>query len=231
MTLKDFKYGFIKSLPVMFGYIVLGIALGILMNQAGYNAFWPFLCSLVIYTGAFQFVIVPFLATAAPLPTILATCLAMSSRQLFYGVSFIEKFKSMGRRYLYMVFSLTDETYGLFTTITYPDDVDEDNAMFSIAFLCHAYWITGSVLGAVIGMLLPFSLDGIDFSMTAMFVTLFIDQWRKNKSNKVPAITGLISSLGFLIILGPEKFLLPSLVLTTGLLILLGRKEAKEDDD
>lgn len=230
MTLKDFKYGFTRSLPVMFGYIVLGIALGILMNKAGYSALWPFLCSVFIYTGAFQFVIVPFLTSAAPLPTILITCLAMSSRQLFYGVSFIEKFKSMGKRYLYMVFSLTDETYGLFTTITYPDDVDEDNAMFTIAVLCHLYWITGSVLGAVIGMLLPFSLEGIDFSMTAMFVTLFIDQWAKSRNNRLPAIIGLVTSGVFLIILGPANFLLPSLVLTTGLLIILGRKEAGNDN-
>lgn len=230
MTREDLKFAFIKSVPIMFSYIMIGIAYGILMNQAGFNAFWPFLISLTVYTGAFQFVLVPFLASGADLATVVITCAALGSRQLFYGVSFIEQFKKMGKRYLYMVFSVTDETYGIYTSTEFPEKVNKENSMFAIAIMCHSYWIIGSVLGAVIGMLIPFSLDGIDFAMTSLFTTMFIDQWRQVKDHK-PAIIGAISSIAFLIILGPAKFMLPSLVFTTGLLIFLNAKGGKENDN
>lgn len=224
MTKNDIRFSFIQTIPVMFSYIVIGFAYGITMNKAGFSAFWPTLCSLVIYTGAFQFVLIPFLTAGTSFPTIFLTCLAMSSRQVFYGLSFIDRFKAMGKRYLYMVFSLTDEVYGLFTTADYPDNVNRENSMFATAVLCHIYWVAGSLSGALFGMAVPFSMEGIDFSMTALFITMTIDQIKKS-DGKTAFLTGLVSSVLCLAVLGPDNFMLPALILTTGILILTNRKK------
>ena len=120
-------------MPVLFGYVFLGIAFGILLQQAGYNFVWAFFISLTVFAGSLQFVLVPFLSTGAALPTVLLMTLFINSRHMFYGLSFVERFKKMGRRYPYMVFSLTDETYSVFCSLKAPDGVDEDTARFLVA--------------------------------------------------------------------------------------------------
>lgn len=228
MTIRDLKFSLCKTIPVMFSYVVIGFAFGITMTKSGFNAVWPVLCSLVIYTGAFQFVLVPLLMSEASLPAIFLTCIAMSSRQVFYGLSFIDRFKAMGRRYLYMVFSLTDEVYGIFTTTGYPEDVDSDSSMFLTAVLCHVYWISGTLAGAVLGMTLPFAMDGIDFSMTALFITMTIDQIRKSQS-VLPFAAGLVSSAVFLAVLGPDSFMLPSLAASTAAILVFNAKGGRDE--
>ena len=219
--MKDtLRYSFIKTLPVMCGYLFTGLAFGLLLQNAGYSFLWAFLISLVVYAGSMQFVLVTLLTGSVSLPTVAIMTLLINSRHAFYGLSFIEKFKKMGKLYPYMVFSLTDETYSLLCSTIPSKRYKENEAYFFIAFLNQCYWLIGSVAGGIIGKVIPFNMTGIDFAMTALFTVIFVEQWIDVKSH-IPAVTGVLSGLAFLIILGPSKFILPSLVVTVLILNIL----------
>ena len=217
---KTFRFAFLHSLPVMFGYIFLGIAFGLVLQEAGFGMPWAFASSLLIYAGSMQFLLPSLLLSGSWLEIAVMTVL-VNGRHLFYGLSFIEKFKQMGKSYFYMIFSLTDETYSVLCSLTdIPKDVNEKQASFLIALFDHFYWILGSVTGALVGQYIAFDSRGIDFSMTALFVVIFLDQWKGSK-NHIPALLGLGIGVSALILLGAEHFLLPALILTVGVLILL----------
>lgn len=229
---KALPFALRQSLPVAFGYIFLGIAFGILLNEAGYGFFWALAMSLFIYAGSMQFVLVSLLAAGAPLYTVALMTLFVNGRHIFYGLGFIEKFRSMGRRFAYMVLSLTDETYSVLCSLECPAGVDEADASFLIALLDHSYWVLGCVIGSLLGRALPFDMTGIDFSMTALFVVIFINQWKQFKS-KLPALTGLACALVSLLAFGPDRFLLPALAAAVTILIALRRtvERAQEADE
>lgn len=207
---KNLRYAFITSIPVLFGYLFLGIAFGLLLQNAGYNFIWAFFISLFVYAGSGQFVLVGFLSAGASLATAIFVTLSVNCRHIFYGLSFIERFRGMGKAYPYMIFSLTDETYSLLCSIRPPEDVDVNKASFYIALLDHCYWILGSVLGAAIGQLFTFNTTGVDFAMTALFTVIFVEQWLSSKTH-LPAFSGLASGIVSLLVFGPDKFLLPAL--------------------
>lgn len=217
---KTILFSFKKSIPVLFGYLGIGLAFGIMLAEAGYNFVWAFFMSLFILGGSIQFVMVGFLSAGTPLATIAVMTLLINSRHIFYGLSFISKFKKMGKKYPYMVFSLTDETYSILCSLKCPDGVDRDKSMFFIAMFDHSYWVIGSVLGALIGQLIPFDFKGVDFAMTALFTVIFLDQWRDFKGH-IPAITGLLSAAASLIVFGADNFILPSLVISVAVLMVL----------
>ena len=223
---QTMKYVFYKTIPVLLGYLFLGFAFGLLLQEAGYSFWWAFLSSAIVYAGYIQFVLVDFLSGGTSLPVIAVMTLLINSRHAFYGLSFVEKFRKM-KTYPYMVFSLTDETYSLLCSLKTPEGMDEKKVMFLISLFDQLYWIAGSVLGAVLGQMLPFDMTGIDFAMTALFVTIFVDQWREARSH-LPAVIGLCSSVVCLLIFGGSNFILPSLIITVGLLMALrGRLEGK----
>ena len=223
---QTMKYVFYKTIPVLLGYLFLGFAFGLLLQEAGYSFWWALLSSVIVYAGSIQFVLVDFLSGGTSLPVIAVMTLLINSRHAFYGLSFVEKFRKM-KTYPYMVFSLTDETYSLLCSLKTPEGMDEKRVMFLISLFDQLYWIAGSVLGAVLGQMLPFDMTGIDFAMTALFVTIFVDQWREARSH-LPAVIGLCSSVVCLLIFGGSNFILPSLIITVGLLMALrGRLEGK----
>ncbi len=229
---RELKYALGKTIPIMFSYLFLSMAFGIMMNQAGFPFYWAYLVSLTVYTGAFQFVIVSFLSAGAGIATIALTALAMNCRHMFYGVTFLKEFKSMGKRYPYMIFSLTDETYALYCSLEYPEELDHHQVMFDIAWLSRAYWLIGTLVGALLGQIIPFDFEGVDFCMTALFVTILIDQWKKTE-NHAPAVIGGVSAVVFLLIFGASRFMLPSLMVTTALLLIFtpGENVLKTADD
>jgi 4-azaleucine resistance transporter AzlC len=216
-SIKALKFAFIQSVPVLFGYVFLGTAFGILLQKAGYNYIWALFASLTVYAGSLQFVLVSFLSFGTALTTVALMTLFINSRHIFYGLSFIEKFKETGKAYPYMIFSLTDETYSVLCSLKVPDNINKNTVMFLIALLNHSYWVVGSVLGALIGQIIPFDVTDIDFSMTALFVVIFLEQWKTSKTH-LPALIGFASGIIFLIIFGPDNFLLPSLIATVILL-------------
>ena len=227
---KTIKYAYKQTIPVAVGYIFMGIAFGVLLSREGYNPLWAFCASTFIYAGSMQFVLVSLLHDAAPLITVAIMTFLVQCRHIFYGLGFIDKFKRMGIKCPYMIHAMTDETYSLLCSVKYPPDIDEDKCSFYISLFDHIYWILGGVIGALIGEIIPLDFTGIDFSMTALFIVIFINQWREMTSH-IPAVIGLCSSALFLILLGSDNFLLPSLLLTVGLLCVLKKRIKNEISD
>lgn len=217
---ETIKFALKKSLPVLFGYLFLGSAFGIMLYDAGYNFIWAIFISLLVYAGSGQFLLVSLLSSAASVPTVAFMTLFINSRHMFYGLSFIEKFKKGSWRYPFMIFSLTDETYSVNTSFsTAPDDVDEVKARYLIGLFDHTYWILGSVIGSLAGQLIPLDFTGIDFSMTALFVVIFIDLMLKQKGRiKLVGLIGIVCAVLCLIIFGADNFLLPTFIITIAIL-------------
>lgn len=216
------KYAFKKSLPVLFGYLFLGSAFGIMLYNAGYNWVWAILISVAVYAGSGQFLLVSLLSSAASIPTVAMMTLFINSRHMFYGLSLIDKFKAGRWRYPFMIFTLTDETYSVNISVhSVPKNVDEPRARFLIGELDHLYWIAGSVIGSLLGQNLPIDFTGIDFSMTALFTVIFVDLIIDTK-NRICGAVGLFCAFICLMIFGADKFLLPALILTV--LLLVGAK-------
>ena len=213
------KTAFIKSLPVMAGYVVLAIGFGILMKEAGYGLFWSFLMSFTVYAGSMQFVAVSLLSSGASLISAALTTLMVNARHLFYGVSMIDKYKNAGKKKPYLIFALTDETYSLLCGDDYPEGEDKHWYSFFVSLFNQCYWVIGSIIGSILGSLITFNTAGIDFSMTALFVTVFVEQWLTSK-NHLPALAGLFCSLACLVIFGPDGFLIPTMICITIVLSL-----------
>ncbi|MEQ3229824.1 AzlC family ABC transporter permease [Fusicatenibacter saccharivorans] len=217
------KTAFVKSIPIFCSYVFVSMAYGMMMASAGFPWYDSLLVSLTVYTGAFQFVLITFLSSGASLITIALTALLMNSRQSFYSITFLKEFKQMGRRKLYMIHTMTDETNAVNCTLDLPKKEKEDT-MFLVALFSRCYWIVGSVLGGILGQIIPFDLTGLDFCMTALFLIIFIDQWEKAEKH-TPALTGLGTGVICLLIFGENRFMLPALLIVSALLLLFQRKE------
>lgn len=226
---KAFKAAFPHTIPVMTGYLFLGIAFGILLTSKGYHFVWAVAMSIFIYAGSMQFVGAELLASALnPLNAFMIT-LMVNARHLFYGLSMLVKFRGTGKYKPYLIFGLTDETYSLLCSCDIPDNVDKNQFMFFIAFLNHIYWVVASAAGALLGSMFTFSTEGIDFVMTALFTVIFINQW-KSRKNHVPALTGLAASVMCLLLFGPENFIIPSMVLIIAALTIFRKSVEKGEE-
>ena len=227
MNTKTVKQAFYQSIPVLAGYMVLGIGFGILLRNAGYGVVWAASMSLFIYAGSLQYVGAGLLSGGASLLTTIITSIMVNARHLFYSISMIDLYKDAGRYKPYMIFSLTDETYSLLCDGKVPDGADPGTFRFLVSLFNHSYWVAGSVIGSLLGGVLPFSTAGIEFSMTALFIASFTEQWMTSKDH-IPALTGLLSTLLCLVVFGKKNFLIPAMLLITLILTLLrGRKEGE----
>ena len=228
MNFKIYKRAFVHTLPVFAGYLVLGLGFGILLRVAGFGALWALAMSIFMYAGSMQYVGVSLLSGGTSLITVAVTTLMVQARHLFYGISLIDRYRGAGVKKLYLMHALTDETYSLVTSTHIPDFVDEKSYYFAISLLNHLYWITGCMLGSLAGAILPFSSEGVDFAMTALFVTIFVEQWVSEKEHR-PALIGLGATALCLLVFGSESFLIPSMVLILlGLFLLRRPIEGKE---
>ena len=217
------KEAFVKTLPVMAGYVVLGVGFGILLRGAGFGVWYALAMSVFIYAGSMQYVGVGLLAGGASVLSAILTTVMVNARHLFYSISMIRLYKGAGRYKPYMIFALTDETYSLLCDGSVPEGEDPHRYRFFVSLFNQCYWVTGSVLGSLLGAVLPFSTAGIEFSMTALFIASFTEQWM-NTRDHVPALTGLLSTLLCLVLFGSERFLIPAMMLMTLALTLLGKR-------
>ncbi len=216
------KRAFLKSTPIMCSYLFVSMAYGIMMEEAGFGWYNSLFISLTVYTGAFQFLLITFLSSGASLLTIALAAFLMNSRQTFYSLTFVDEFQSMGKRMIYMIHTMTDETYAVNLTLEEQGKEKED-IMFFVALFSRCYWMFGAVAGGILGQMIPIELEGIDFCMTALFVIIFTDQWEKSNSH-FPALTGMVVAIICLLTIGEKNFMLPALVIVSG--ILLFRKNA-----
>ena len=220
------KNAFIKSIPIMCSYLFVSMAYGIMMEEAGFKWYYSLFISMTVYTGAFQFLLITFLSSGASILTIALMAFLMNSRQVFYSLTFVDEFRGMGKKMLYMIHTMTDETYAVNLTLDSKGKEKEDT-MFLIALLSRCYWMIGAVTGGILGQVIPFDLKGIDFCMTALFIIIFIDQWEK-ADNHLPALAGLAVALICLITIGERNFILPSLLIISGMLLVVRKRRSGE---
>lgn len=219
--MKTFTYSLKHSLPMLIGFFPLGLAYGILMQSAGYNALWSGACSLIVFAGSLQFLMVSFFGGGFTIATIVALSLLLNSRHIFYGISFIEKFRGFGKgAKWFLIYSLADENYSLHCSYKQEDGVNEKWAYVITAALVVFYWVLVSVLGGVAGSLITFNTEGIDFSLTALFLVILLDQMRDAKS-ELPVLIAVVSSVASILIFGAGSFILPSLIFTIAALLAM----------
>lgn len=222
------------SLPILAGYLILGFGFGLLLQSKGYGILWALGMSVAIYAGSMQFVAVDLLASGAGLITTALMTLMVNARHLFYGISMLIRYRDMGRAKPFLVFGLSDETYSVVSHVDPPEGVDRKLFYLSITLLDQLYWVAGSVLGSVSGMLVPINTTGVDFSMTALFMVIVVDNLMKKKS-RATSLIGMVCSFMCLTIFGPERFLIPSMLAITAALLIarpvLSRWSAEKEDE
>lgn len=224
-----YKAAFPHTLPVLTGYLFIGIAFGVMFADKGYNFIWAGVMSLLVYAGSGQYLAVNFFDSSVSLLQVIFLTFMVNIRHIFYGLSLLDKFKVSGKKKPYMIFSLTDETYSLYFLTKTPENVDEGKFLFAIATLDQSYWVIGSIIGGIAGTLIPFDSTGIDFAMTALFIVIFVEQWLQKK-NRFPALVGVVASVICLLIFGKDGFILPSMIIIMIVLLANHRIEQKKED-
>ena len=224
---KALKAAFPHTIPVLTGFIFIGIAYGILMQSKGYGVGWTFLMSLFVFAGSAQYAAVTALTSAFNPATAFLLTLIVNARHLFYGISVLDTYKNAGKYKLYMIFGLCDETFSLVCASQPPEGVDRSLFMFFITLLDHVYWVAGSVLGGLLGSVMTVELKGLDFVLTALFVVIFLGQWRTQK-NHWPAILGVACAAVCLAVFGPGGFLIPALLLIVAVLLVFRKRLSAE---
>lgn len=223
------KKAFINTFPVMTGYIVLGMGFGILLKTKGYGVWWALAMSVFIYAGSMQYLAVSLLTSGASLIATAITTLMVNARHLFYGISMIDKYKGAGAKKPYMIFALTDETYSLVCSEEIEDTKEWHRYFFVVSLFNQIYWVMGSVIGALLGSFIPFSVEGIDFALTALFITIFVEQWLSTRRH-APAIIGVVVSAVCVLIFGADNFLIPAMCLITFAVAVLKKWEEHHHD-
>ena len=207
------------SLVILPGYLVLGIGFGVLMDTKGFGLLHSFLMAVFIYAGSMQYVGVELLASAASYLTVFIMTIMVNIRHLFYGIGMLDKYKDLKKHKLYDIFALTDETFSIACNRKM-SGLNKEDYYFYLSLFNHCYWITGCVLGSILGDVLPFDFRGIEFSMTVLFIVIFIDQWEKNKDH-TPVVLSFIASIACLIYFGRDNFLIPSMALIIVILFIV----------
>ena len=229
MRKRHLKAVFLDTVPVLTGYLFLGMGFGILLTESGYGVLWALAMSIFVFAGSGQYLAVSLLANSSGLLSAAIATLLVNARHLFYGISLLEKYKGTGKKKPYLIFALTDETYSLVTQNEPPEGMSRHSYCFTVSVLDHIYWIAGCTLGALVGQFIPINYEGIEFVLTALFVTMFVDRWLTNKDH-FSAIVGACATLVSLLLFGSEFFLIPAMVLIA-LLLTLSPKTGRRDSN
>lgn len=225
---KTMREAFIASIPVMMGYIVLGMAFGMLLESEGYSFLYALAMSVFIYAGSMQFVAIDLLISGATVINTMIMTLLINARHLVYGLSMIKKFEDMGKLKPYMIFSLTDETYSLLISAKTPEGCSQKYYLFFISLFDQCYWVIGSLIGSIVGSLLTINTTGLDFAMTALFVVIVVDQYL-NSTKHLYTYIGFGISIVCLLIFGSDAFIIPSMIGIILSLIYVYEKGGKEN--
>lgn len=226
---KTIRTAFINSLTIFPGYMVLGIGFGILLNDIGYGPIACLMASGLIYAGSMQYVMISLISTGASIIQTALMTLMVNIRHLFYGVSMLNKYKDTEPYKPYLIFGLTDETFSIVVKDDLDEDIDKNKFYLFITLFDQIWWVLGSMIGNILGNIIPFNTTGIDFSMTALFVVIVVSQWEANKDH-TPAIVGLVETAVCLFIFGTQSFLIPSMIAISATLLAYNRvKEGKHE--
>jgi 4-azaleucine resistance transporter AzlC len=216
------RAAFPATIPVMTGFLCLGLAYGVLMQSKGYGPLWSTLMSAVAFGGSMQFVAITLLVTAfEPLQAFLLT-LMVNARHMFYGLALLDRYKGLGKIRAVLIYTLCDETFSLVSSLEPPPEADRKRYYLYISLLDYTYWVAGTAAGGLLGNFITFHTTGMDFALTALFVVLFLEQWKK-RENRPAGIIGVICAAVSLAVFGAENMVIPAMVLVL-LLLLGGRK-------
>ncbi|MBR5468138.1 MAG: AzlC family ABC transporter permease [Firmicutes bacterium] len=219
---KAFKTAFPHTIPVFTGFIALGIAYGVLMSTKGFATIWAMLMSSVAFCGSMQFAAITLLASSFDPLQALILSIMVNARHLFYGISMLEKYKGFGKIRFFLIYMLCDETFSIASSIEPPEDVERKWFYFAVSLLDYLYWQLGTFLGAVIGNVITFNTEGLDFALTALFVVLFLEQMKK-KENRNSGVIGIFATVLALVIFGADNLVIPAMIIVLGCL-LAGRR-------
>ena len=214
---------FPHTVPVLTGYLVLGMAYGVLMQAKGYGAIWAFHMSAVAFCGSMQFVAITLLTSAFDPVGAFLMSLMVNARHLFYGVSMLGKYRGMGWAKVPLVYTLSDETFSIVSSVEPPEGMRARDFYLAVSVLDYIYWVGGSVLGALAGKFIRFDTTGLDFALTGLFVVLFIEQV-KNPENRRSGVIGMACTVAALAVFGADKLVIPAMILVL-VVLLLGRKK------
>lgn len=215
------------TIPILAGFLFLGFTYGMVMHAAGFSFWYPMVMSLTIFAGSMEFLTVNLLLSPfQPLQVLLLTLL-VNARHLFYGLAMLDRYKGIGIKKIYLIFGMCDESFSINCTVLPPADVDRGWFYTFVTLLDHSYWVLGATMGGVFGAFLPISTEGLDFVMTAMFVVIFLEQWQKEERH-TSALLGLALSAACLVCFGADGFMLPSMALILGSLMLLRKLDGKK---
>lgn len=203
-------------------FVVLGIGYGILMQKHGFGPFWSLASGIIIFSGTAQFVSISFLEAGSVLMAAI-TAFMVSARHIFFSISMIGRYRNEGRKKWYLFYALCDETYAMLSRNSLPEGVNTGAYRLLVTLFDQSSWVIGSFLGGWIGSKLSFDSTGIDFAMTALFTTVFIQQWIDSKSH-IPAILGLVATLICRILFGRDLFLIPAMIIIIGVLTAMRGK-------
>ncbi|MBE5880954.1 MAG: branched-chain amino acid transporter AzlC [Lachnospiraceae bacterium] len=227
MIKKAFKCAFPYTVPILTGFLFLGISYGIYMRALGFSAAYPIFMSMLIFAGSMEFVTATMLLSSFnPVGAALLT-LMVNARHIFYGITMVSKYKQVGRKKWYLIFGMCDESFSINCSVDVPEGVDKGWFYFWVTLLNQSYWVLGATSGALIGSLLTFDTKGLEFVMTALFVVIFLDNWLKEK-NYISSLLGLAASLACLVLFGADKFLVPSMCVIF-LILSLARPALKKE--
>lgn len=233
-ALRAMKTAFPKTIPVMTGYIFLGITYGMLMATSGFPGWLPALTALIIYTGSMEFLMVSILLSSFNPLSAFATAVMVGARHLFYGISMLGKYRNMGWKKFYLIYTTSDETFSVNYSADIPDYVDRSWFYFWVSLLDQMYWVAGSAAGGFFGSLITINLDGLDFVMTAMFAVIFLQQWMQDGTklrslfrDHICELTGIAGSVLCLVIFGPDHFMIPSMIVILAVLLIFRKPMEK----
>lgn len=208
---RTLRFAFPLTVPVLTGFLFMGIAYGILMTTSGCSPIWTFLCSFMVFAGSMQYVALTLFSSAFHPLYAFALTLMVNARHIFYGLSMLDKLKYSGKWKPYIVFALCDESFSILSSTTPPPEVHRDLFYFFITFLNRWYWIIGSVVGAVLGNTITFNTKGLDFALTALFAVIFVENWMK-KENRLSSAIGVICSV-ICLFFWKGRFIIPAMLL------------------
>ena len=221
-TKSALRAAFPVTVPVLTGFTCLGLAYGVLMETKGYGPLWATLMSAIAFGGSIQFVAITLLTTVFDPVQALLLSVMVNARHIFYGLSFLEKYKGFGKVRAFLIYTLCDESFSLISTVEPPEDVEKKDFYFWISFLNYSYWVIATALGGLLGKFITFDTTGLDFALTALFVVLFMEQWKK-RENRFAGVTGIVCAAAALALFGADRMVIAAMVLI--LLVLLGGRK------
>lgn len=211
-----------NTYPIGISWIPIALAFGLIVRESGFPFWWAGLTGVICPFGSLQMMTFAFVMSNAAWGTVLVTAAALSFRHLFYGLSFLERFRRFGASRHYMIYMLCDELYSVYCSMSVPEELDERQVHIATALVLQGYWVVLSVLSALLGSVIPFDMTGVDFALTALFTVILIEMILAAKT-RIPVACAAVCGIGCLLVFGAENFLIPALLIVSAALVLLRR--------